>query len=286
MTRLLAAIGAALVFCGALTVLPRVVAPPRPEAVQAGQARAASSLIRAERWADALAPAQALFAQYPGNHIYAEQVATIHRHLHHDADEAQAWERFIATAPTPSEACPQIGDAYRRMHDPARAVDAFERCLTFEPHNPDLLFYAARAEEAVDKLDRAETLYRHAVDHDARNLDVQLGLARVRLHQDDPVQALAGAQLVLASHPDDADACVVAGLAAIRLERDGEARAYLERGLAVRDTDPDLFLGLGMVEEAAHHPAQARRHYERALALDATRADVRERLDRLTQGSR
>ncbi len=284
MTRLPAAVGAALVFVGALTVLPRAVAPPRPEMVQAEQARAATSLVRAERWADALAPTQALAAQYPASHIYAEQLAVIHHHLRRDADEARAWEQFITTSPTPSEACPQIGEAYRRMNATALAVDAFDRCLAFEPDNPDLLFYAARAAEWVEKVDRAEQLYRRALAVDARNMDVQLGLARVRLHQGDPGQALAGALIVLEQQPGDADACLVAGLAALKLDRTADARGYFERGLVTSETYPDLHLGLGMVEEAERHGAAARAQYERALAFDATRADVRQRLNRLTEG--
>lgn len=284
MTRLPAAVVAALVFVGALTVLPRAVAPPRPEIVQAEQARAATALVRAERWADALAPTQALAAQYPASHIYAEQLAVIHHHLRRDADEAHAWEQFIRTSPTPSEACPQIGEAYRRMNATARAVDAFDRCLAFEPDNPDLLFYAARAAEWVEKVDRAEQLYRRALAADARNMDVQLGLARVRLHQGDPGQALAGARIVLEQQPADADACLVAGLAALKLDRAADARGYFERGLVTNETYPDLHLGLGMVEEAERHGAAARAQYERALALDATRADIRQRLNRLTEG--
>jgi Tfp pilus assembly protein PilF len=46
-----------------------------------------------------------------------------------------------------------------------------------------------------------------------------------------------------------------------------QARAYLERGLAVSSGYPDLHTLLGQVSEREHKLDEAMRHYERALEI-------------------
>ena len=286
MARTAAAAGTLAFFYAVLTVGARLLSPASQVLSQSDQVRTAVEPFRAGRYADALAPTLALSNTFPSSHVYAEQLAVIYHHLDRPKDEAEAWERFIRTSPSPFEACPQIVDAYRRQGLIPAAVDASNRCLAFAPDDPDMMFAAGHAAEWSGNNERSRELYQRALAIDDRNMDVRIGLARVQLHAGDAAGALNSSQAVLAVQPDDTDALFVAGMALLRLGRLAEARGRLERALTLTDKDPDLHLALGMVEEDYHHADVARRHYERALALDPSRSDVRGRLTRLDAAPR
>jgi tetratricopeptide (TPR) repeat protein len=250
-------IGASLalfVFWVALAIAP-LPAPGEPAADESKQAtdmRTAMALIAANKWADALTPMKALADAYPANHIYAQHLAEIYQHLSQPAAEAAAWERFVATSPNAYEACPRIGEAYREIPELAKSIDAFERCLTFDPDNPDMQFFAARAKEWKDDWPAAEALYRKAFAADPRNVDVEFGLGRVALH---------------AGRLDD-------------------ARAHLERALAISDGYADLHYFMGLIEQRSGNAAAARQRFERALALSPSRPEFRAKLLEINKDNR
>ena len=266
-----------------------VIQPVRPVAASAPIAttvdiQAATALVRAGNYADALPPLLKLTESFPRNHELWKDLALVYQHLDRPIDQAAALERFVLQSPAPWEACPAIGDAYRRAGQMPKAIDAFDRCFTFQPDDVDMMFGAARAAEWSGRLDRAEELYRKALAVSDRNLDVVIGLARLELHRDRLDAALSGAEAVLAIDPKAVDALLVAALASQRQGHRDAARKYFERGLAVQEAYPDLHLGLGIVEEEDGRTAEALRHYQRAQALDPAREDIRTRLNRLSGG--
>ncbi len=284
--RIAGSAGTLALFYLTLAVGGRAPAPPPAITSPSDQVQAASAPYKAGRYGDALAPTLVLTRAFPGNHIYAEQLAVIYHHLDRPKDEAEAWEQFVRTSPAPFEACPQIVEAYRRQGLIPAAVDAANRCLAFAPDDPDMMYGAGRAAEWSGEMERAGDLYRRALAIAPQYMDVRTGLARVRLRAGDTSGALHAAQEVLARQPEDTDALFVAGMALLRLGRLSEARRQLERGLALAEAYPDLHLALGMVEQDDHHPDAARRQYQRALAIDPTREDVRDRLTRLDAAPR
>lgn len=237
--RVLGSLAALLVFYLTLSVAPRWALAPVDAAPNADLVVTANQLIAQGQWSDALAPVTALVAAFPGNHIYAEHLATTYNHLGRPREEAEAWELFVATSPNAYEACPRMGNAYLRAHDLAKAIDAAERCLAFDPTDPDLMFHAAHAAEWKDDWVAAEALYRQAAAADPANLDVQIGLGRVALHASEWARAREIADRVIAAG-EDADALLLGGLAATGAGQRSDARAYLERGLRVSPNYDDL----------------------------------------------
>ena len=77
-------------------------------------------------------------------------------------------------------------------------------------------------------------------------------------------EARRAADAVLARFPSNADALLLAGLAAERQGRPQDARTYLERALAAAENYVDVHIALGRVEAGAGRRAEARRHFERA----------------------
>jgi tetratricopeptide (TPR) repeat protein len=186
----------------------------------------------------------------------------------------------VATSPNADEACPQMGEAYRLAGQLAKAIDAHERCLAFDPRNPDLLFHAAHAQEWKDDWTRARALYTEAAAIDPKNMDVQIGLGRVALHANDLTRARALIRPVL-QRGENADALLLAGLIANRADDLNAARDYFTRGIAASPAYTDLHFYLGQLEERAGHIAAARTAYQRARVLDPARDDVQRALDRL-----
>lgn len=224
--RVIGSLVALLIFYVALAVAPRLASAPAsggaPGAPSAELVQQANQLMAQGRWPEALVPVSALVAAVPTNHISAEHLATIYSHLGQPKDEAEAWEKFVLTSPSPQEACPHLGAAYRQAGDLVKAIDAFERCLTFEPTDTDLMFYAAQAAEWKNDWVSAARLYGEAAAGDPRN---QVGLGRVALQARDYPRAQAQADHVL-SVQEDADATLLGGLAALRSGHLRDARAW------------------------------------------------------------
>jgi len=244
--RVIGSLFALFLFFVAIEIAP-LPAPGEVSAAESQQTRdmrTATAFIAAGKWADALTPMKALAGAYPANHIYAAHLAEIYQHLNQPINEAAAWETFVATSPNAYEACPRIGEAYRASGNLAKAIDAFERCLTFDPDNPDMQFYAARAAEWKDDWTTAAALYRKALAADAKNADVHFGLGRVAMHDG----------------------------------RLAEARAELEQGLTLADDYADLHFFLGLLEAREGHAAAARQRFERALALSPDRAEFKAKI--------
>jgi tetratricopeptide (TPR) repeat protein len=270
--RLIGSSAALFLFFVAIEIAP-LPAPGEsaaPPSAETRQMQDATALMAANKWADALAPVQALSRAYPGNHIYAERLATIYEHLNKPVEEAAAWERFVATSPTAYEACPRIGDAYRRAGQLDNAIDAFERCLTYEPDNRELQFYAAHAAEWKNDWATAQQLYAALAAASPANTDVQLGLGRIALHEGRLKDARAIADAVLANK-DDSDAALLGGMAAQRAGQNADARAYFDRGLRRSPEYADLHYFMGLLEESEGHAAAAAAQFARALALDPAR---------------
>ena len=60
-------------------------------------------------------------------------------------DEVRTWEEFVDASAVPIEACPMLPEAYRKLGDEEKALEAYERCLAFHPKNVDMLLYLGQA---------------------------------------------------------------------------------------------------------------------------------------------
>lgn len=239
------------------------------------------TLFLAGRFADALPPTLTVHGAYPANLVYLKQLATIYGELDRPEQAAAAWEGFVASSPTPQEACPPIGNAYFRLGLMEKSVEAFERCLAFEPSDPDSVYYLARAHEWRGNIPRARALYEQGLAMAADYHGMRLGLAGLDLREGRLQQARESAAAVLRLEPNNVDALLIVGLA---FQREGNlkgARAALERGSALAPEHDDFDTALGLVAEAQGRHDAARTHYTKALARNPTDKDAQARLARL-----
>ena len=241
------------------------------------------SLIDQGRYADALTPTLTLSGAYPENHIYLGHLAVIYDHLGRYDEEARYWEMFMDHAPTPIEACPQIGQAYWKQGEKfvAQALAAYQRCLALDPKNPDSLFYFGHALEMSGQWKQAVEQYKKGLAISPGYDDLSLGLARCWLRLDRPGDAKKLAERVLRRHPDSSDAFLVLGLFYMRADNYPEARKVLTRGSQLAEGDADFHVLLARTAEHMNDNAEALRQYTRVVELRPDDAQARLQRDAL-----
>ncbi|HEV3140334.1 MAG TPA: tetratricopeptide repeat protein [Vicinamibacterales bacterium] len=128
-------------------------------------ARRLEQRIEEQRYADALPIALDLEKTYPSEPLVAYWIGRIRNGLGDRAAEAAAWERYVSISSTPAEACPALPEAYASIGKTGAALDAYTRCASFDPGDPDRLIdlgeaqrRAGRPSDALATLRRAATL--------------------------------------------------------------------------------------------------------------------------------
>jgi tetratricopeptide (TPR) repeat protein len=269
-----------------------VARPPAPAGPGVLAARDTAALVaearahlRGKRPAQALPLLERLHQQAPTNHIYSADLAETYRALSRFADEARAWDDYVASAPLAQEACPAWPRAWEHAGDPRRSLAAYRRCHELDPSDPDGIFFLALALEHQQQPDQARALYAEGVRLSPAYDDMAIGLARLDLRAGKVAEARRRSEAVLGHAPDTVDALLVAGMAALR---DGDlvnARSRLSRGLELAPAYADFHLGLGAVAERRGKTAEAIAHYAKAVAANPGDGEAALALARARKGT-
>lgn len=227
-----------------------------------------------------------LHSAYPENHIYLQDLATLYEQMGKPREEAEYWEEFVRHAPLPIEGCPQIGQAYEKQGLRTQATDAFRRCLSFEPNNPDSIFQLAHSLEVERQYAESEELYERGMAVEPQYVDMQTGLARVQLRQGRIADAQKTAAKVVAAHPNDPDALLVLALISWRQGNTAQAKLYLERGIQVSDRSAELHEVLGRIAEQTGDLHTAVHEYSAALALDGDNQEIAQRRNAILRSAK
>lgn len=237
--------------------------------------------VEQEQWDDALASTLTLASCHGDDAGTLARLAQIYNRMHRPTDEAGTWERFMAVAPRPAQACPMIGKAYRGLGQYEQAIDAFTRCLASDPQNPNLVYYLGLGYEWAGDFTPAREHYRKAIAMAPPAYDSRVSLARVDLHQGALSAARDGAAAVFAQVPSHVEAALVAGLAEQRAGHRPEARRFLERAAELSPMYFDVRLALGILDFTEGRVTEARGHFEAAFLADPSRrSDLQSWLDR------
>ena len=127
--------------------------------------------------------AEQLNLHYPDTPVIALWLAEIYRGLGRTSDEAAALERYLQSAGRPDEVCPALPQAYRRLEDASRAIDAYRRCAQAAPDDPERL---------VDLADALAAAGREADESDALQHLASIDPAHPRLRHIHPATLAAG----------------------------------------------------------------------------------------------
>ncbi|HVT01905.1 MAG TPA: tetratricopeptide repeat protein [Thermoanaerobaculia bacterium] len=229
----------------------------------------------------ALVVTQRLHDAFPQNHVYLRRLADIYHRSRRPREEAQAWEDFMVSAPTPGEGCPQIGRAWQAAGDIGKSTAAFERCLSVNPGDADSILFLALAYEHSGQPDKARELYARGVALAPEYADLVVGSARMQLREGRYVEAAASMTKLLEKHPQMVDALLVAGIA---LRREGNfdgARRYLTKGVELSPGYADFYWQLAEIAEREHDTTAALRYYDKLAELKPDDAEIEARRRRL-----
>jgi len=241
------------------------------------------SLVNQGHYQQALEPTLTLYRAYPENHIYIGRLAEIYDHLGRYDEEAASWEKYMDHAPTPIEACPQIGQAYWKQGEKfeRQALAAYERCVALDPKNTDSIFYLAHALEMSGQWAPAAEQYQKGLAISPGYTDLTLGLARCWLRMDKPDDAKKLADQVLSRRRDNSGALLVLGMFYLHRDNYAQAKKVLTQGVQLANGDPDFHLLLARVAEQTNDNAEALRQYTRVLELRPGDAGAQSRRDAL-----
>lgn len=266
----LARAGAALALAAALLLTAAYADGTRRPAL--GPERAAALWDQAlvarneGRPAESLACVNALLRAYPRDGRFLELKALAHGKLGQTRAEAAAWEQYFAWSAAPAEACPRLGQAYERLGEPERALDAHRRCRDLDPVQPDLRLHYGRALESAGRREEAEALYEGILKDATHYLDAALFLGRLKAGRGDLAGAAALIEPVVAARPDSADPLLFAALLDLERGAPASAVARLRRALRGAPDYADLYRVLARACDATKD----------AACSDAARGAVRD----------
>jgi tetratricopeptide (TPR) repeat protein len=147
------------------------------------------------------------------------------------------------------------------VSDIDRATSYFQEALKRSPANYESRYYLGYCDESEGKLDDAEREYLRAMELAAasgeRFAPPSQGMARLRLHQAKPAEALQFAIQAVKSSPDDAAGHIVLARAYAELHQKDRAAFEWERAVELSPTDATslyrlyrTYLELGDTEKA------------------------------------
>lgn len=122
----------------AVVLWPGATGAPEPRANPLSpQVRAIELAIRDDRSAEAWRLTQAAIRRYPHDPFLIYLEARVHRQAGRWAEEAAAWERYIAMADPPDAGCPAVALAHERAGSASRALEWARTCAALEPADLD-----------------------------------------------------------------------------------------------------------------------------------------------------
>lgn len=228
---------ARLAFAAAALLVARSSATPDVRGAAGLWSKSLAAYNRLDN-AEALGAVRTLLAREPDNPLYRRHEAAVLFQMGDYAGSAAAAERFLATAPEPGQVCPLIANAYRRMGDAPKFLNALRRCQALDPHDVETAFHLAQGLEETGDLREAAALFGRISAEGYLGATISLG--RVRLKQGAPERALQIAEAALTREPDNAAAHILAAQAATAAGNTLAARTHLGRARKLAPSHPEI----------------------------------------------
>lgn len=159
-----------------------------------------------------------------------------------------------------------LAQTYMRLGEPAKAVEVLAPMLQPESTDAQALAMAAEAHVQAGDIARAQAEFARAAKINPDDVRSRTALALTRLAKD-PEGALADLRQIAANDKGSTANLVLVSVHMRRGERD-RALQQIDQIEAKQPNTPMPHLLRGNVQLAARHPDAARKHFEKALAVD------------------
>jgi len=181
--------------------------------------------------------------------------------------------RMVGLAPDHAPAHYTLGLALERLGDAAGAEAELKRTVALEPDNArahfNLMNLYVRAGRDADA-SREQELYRNLADRFAAERAAE-GTARDRFLAGDYPGALQEYDRLLALHPQSGRFELGRGICLLKMERDRDALASMEKALTMDPRLPDAYFHLAALYQRLGQPEKARAARERYEDLETIR---------------
>lgn len=184
----------------------------------------------------------------------------------------ESWERATRIRPQQPRLWKDLGRAWRRLREPARAVAAFRQALTLDPRDIETEKFLAFALDEAGAENQALAQYDRAVQLDAGDARLKATRALLLERMGRKERAERAYESALAVNPSEPMA--VTGLALLLVARgQGErALALLERAIRSDPTNAATHSLLGRLYRGSDRSEKAEEHFRRAHELDPANA--------------
>ena len=151
------------------------------------------ALLRAERWAGAIAPLRELVDQVPQNTQAWTYLAAAQQSLGHLHDAWQSWSRVLELKPEDVEACAHRGEVLLALHDWEAAAADFERVRQFAPDDIAATLGLSRALVRLGREQEAQDNVLHLLERHPNHVPAMNCMAELAwlIYQADPVGSRA-----------------------------------------------------------------------------------------------
>lgn len=161
------------------------------------------------------------------------------------------------------------------------ASEHFREALALRPNDPDLIYNLAACQDKMGKKDKAEELYRKALEFDAEHQPSRLALIQRRVEDRNADLAGKMTQDWLKSSPNRAGPYIMdAKLLSMQGDLDS-ARSRLQQALDLEPTNTRALNALGEIYEKFDRPDRAAVLYERSLAVEPEQPIIRDKFQAL-----
>lgn len=228
-------------------------------------------------WKDSLTLFRHALAVTRGNYLAHLNVAVA---LSSQGDQQGALHHYhevLRLQPNLAEAHAALGTALRRWGRTAEALPHLRRAVRMKPERARLRHSLAVALEELGRKDEAMVELRKAIELNPRLADAHYGLGALLQEQGKVDEALEHYRTALEINPDLNDLYAPTATLLARQGELGEAVRHYQEAVRRRPT-PSACFNLALTLERMGRIEEARRQYERALALDPGLEPARQRL--------
>ncbi len=182
-------------------------------------------------------------------------------------------DEILKLAPNDTDALVYKGQIQMRQNHLDVAVDALQNALRNDPENAVAHYQLGLAFDRQHDSARAQAEWRKAVSLRPDLTDAQRALAAAELSRGNADALLETSQQIIKAQPYAADGFLLKCLAETALQKYSDAQHDAEEGLQRAPQSPAPYVQLGNVQLVQKHYADAEKFYQQALEKDPSSAD-------------
>ncbi len=189
-------------------------------------------------------------------------------------EAARHLERALALNPDSSEAHNNLGSILKDQNRLKEAAFHYRRAIALNPDDEKAPNNLGSVLIRQGEIDAAIAAFQRAIELRPNLAEAHNNLALAFNEKGDSGQAIISARRSIETNPRFMEAYVTLSTLLLEQNRVDEAKVLCEEADALGHRCVDLYLNRGVAARAQGKPAEALRHFQQALAIDSTVANV------------